>query len=137
MKIASVSENGTTLSQHFGRAPLFIVATAEKGKITAKETRVRATSNLCSCHHDSESGHNDSESGCHDSSHGQDTESQAKHSSMADSLAGCQVLISGGMGYGAYQSLTERGIETFVTDVENIDEAVKLYLEGKLVNLME
>ena len=28
-------------------------------------------------------------------------------------------------------------IESVVTDVENIDEAVKLYLEGKLTNLMD
>jgi predicted Fe-Mo cluster-binding NifX family protein len=130
MKIATVSEDGTTLSQHFGRAPMFIVATAEKGKVTAKEKRMRASDNICGCHHDSESG-------CHDQSHGQDPQSEAKHESMADSLADCQVLISGGMGYGAYQSLVGRGIETYVTDVENIDEAIKLYLEGNLVNLME
>jgi len=130
MKIAAVTENGNTLSQHFGRAPMFVVAKVENGKIASKEKRIRASDNICACHHDSESG-------CHDESHGQDPQSQAKHESMADSLADCQVLIAGGMGYGAYQSLTDRGIETFVTDVDNIDEAFKLYLEGKLVNLME
>ena len=29
------------------------------------------------------------------------------------------------------------GIETIATDVENIDEAVELYLAGKLDNLMD
>ena len=28
-------------------------------------------------------------------------------------------------------------IEPVITDVENIDEAVKLYLEGKLTNVMD
>jgi len=41
------------------------------------------------------------------------------------------------MGWGAYDSLKSRGIETVVTDVENIEEAIKLYLDGKLPNLME
>jgi len=41
------------------------------------------------------------------------------------------------MGWGAYDSLKNAGIEVFVTDVEDIDEAVKLYLLGKLQNLME
>jgi predicted Fe-Mo cluster-binding NifX family protein len=41
------------------------------------------------------------------------------------------------MGWGAYESLKSRGIETIVTDVENIEEAVRLYVERKLPNLME
>jgi predicted Fe-Mo cluster-binding NifX family protein len=56
---------------------------------------------------------------------------------MAQSIDDCQVLIAGGMGWGAYESLKSRGIETIVTDVENIDEAVRLYVEGDLPNLME
>jgi predicted Fe-Mo cluster-binding NifX family protein len=129
IKVAVVSENGTTLSQHFGRAPFYMVHTVENGKITGKEKRSRSADNICACHHD-ESG------GCH-SNHGMDAESQNKHTSMADSLSDCQVLIAGGMGYGAYQALRSRNIDTLVTDVESIDEAVKLYLKGKLVNLME
>jgi predicted Fe-Mo cluster-binding NifX family protein len=56
---------------------------------------------------------------------------------MVETIADCQVLIAGGMGWGAYESLKSRGIEPVVTDVENIEEAVRLYLEGKLPNLME
>jgi len=47
------------------------------------------------------------------------------------------VLIAGGMGWGAQESLKNRGINTIVTDVESIDEAVKLYLAGKLPNIVE
>jgi predicted Fe-Mo cluster-binding NifX family protein len=56
---------------------------------------------------------------------------------MMSNIADCQVLLAGGMGWGAYESLKSRGIETIVTDVESIDEAVTLYLAGKLPNLME
>jgi predicted Fe-Mo cluster-binding NifX family protein len=41
------------------------------------------------------------------------------------------------MGQGAYESMKSYNIEPVVTDVKNIDEAVRLYLAGKLPNLME
>jgi predicted Fe-Mo cluster-binding NifX family protein len=74
---------------------------------------------------------------CHDGKHGMDAASQAKHAGMLANILDSQVLIAGGMGYGAYESLKSSGIEPIITDVESIDEAVKLYLEGKLVDLTE
>jgi predicted Fe-Mo cluster-binding NifX family protein len=56
---------------------------------------------------------------------------------MAQTIEDCQALFAGGMGWGAYDSLKSRGIETVVTDVDTIDEAVNLYVQGKLPNLME
>jgi len=41
------------------------------------------------------------------------------------------------MGWGAYESLKTQNIEPIVTDVKDIEEAVKLYLEGKLPNLIK
>ena len=32
MKIAAITEDGTTISQHFGRAPLYLVVTVEDAK---------------------------------------------------------------------------------------------------------
>jgi len=37
MKIAAVTEDGTTISQHFGRAPYYLVVTVEDGQIVNKE----------------------------------------------------------------------------------------------------
>ena len=45
--------------------------------------------------------------------------------------------IAAGMGWGAYESLKSQNIQGIVTNVGTIDEAVKLYLEDKLPNLME
>jgi predicted Fe-Mo cluster-binding NifX family protein len=56
---------------------------------------------------------------------------------MADTIADCQLLLAGGMGWGAYESLKSYNIQPIVTDVENIDEAVQLHLAVKLPNLME
>jgi predicted Fe-Mo cluster-binding NifX family protein len=129
MKIAVVSEDGVNISQHFGRAPLYVVVTTEDGKITAKETRNKA-------------GHNSFAGGQHHETapgerHGYDTGAQSRHAAMAQRIDDCQVLIAGGMGWGAYENFKSQGIETVVTDVMDIDEAVNLYLQGKLPNLME
>jgi len=128
MKIAAITEDGTTISQHFGRAPLYLVVTVEDGKIVNKETRVKTG------HHTFAARHSESAPG---ERHGYDAGAQTKHSSMAETIADCQILIAGGMGWGAYESLKSRNIGPVVTDVENIDEAVNLYLAGKLPNLME
>lgn len=130
MKIASVTENGNTISQHFGRAPLYVVVTAEDGKVLSKETRAKAG------HHDFHQAETKAdECGCGVHGHGEGVD--AKHRTMADSIADCSVVMAGGMGWGAYESMKSRGIEPIVTDVGNIDEAVSLYLKGELPNLME
>jgi predicted Fe-Mo cluster-binding NifX family protein len=129
MKIATISEDGATVSQHFGRALYYIVVTVEDGKVVSKEKRDKAG------HHTfAGSQHPETAPG---ERHGYSADAQTRHAAMAQSIDDCQVLIAGGMGWGAYESLKSRGIETVVTDVEDIDEAVKLFLQGKLINLME
>jgi len=128
MKIAAITDDGITVSQHFGRAPLYVAVTVEDGKVVGQETRPKAGHHTFAAHHQASD---------HAGKHGYDAGSQVRHASMAETIADCQVLIAGGMGWGAYESLKSRNIEPIVTDVETIDEAVKLYLEGKLVNLME
>ena len=128
MKIAAVSEDGINISQHFGRAPLYVVTTVEENKVIDRETRPKA-------------GHHTFAATKHPEApgepHGYDAGSQAKHRSMAETVADCQVLLAGGMGWGAYESMKSYNIEPIVTDVANIDEAVQLYLTGRLPNLME
>ena len=42
MKIAAVTEDEVNISQHFGRAPYYLVYTVEEGDITDKEIRDRS-----------------------------------------------------------------------------------------------
>lgn len=129
MKIAVVTEDGITISQHFGRAPYYLVVTVENGKVTNKERRDKAG------HHTFAGQHGEHhETG---GRHGFDVDAQARHAGMMSNITDSQVLIAGGMGMGACESLKGRGIETVITDVSGIDDAVKLYLEGKLPNLKE
>lgn len=134
MKIATVSDNGVTISQHFGKAPLYVVCTVENGKIIAKEQRVRGVANTCACNHGTTEGEDCHQGGQHRHNN---PASQNKHTSMADAIADCNVIIARGMGYGAYASLKSRNLDAVITDVADIDQAVKMYLDGKLINYME
>jgi predicted Fe-Mo cluster-binding NifX family protein len=125
MKIAVITDDGKTISQHFGMAPLYVVLTIEDGKITNRETRSKMG------HQHFAPGENHE----HGPAHGFDADSQDKHATMALPISDCKVLIAGGMGMGAFQSLKSYNIEAVITDAKNIDEAVKLYAEGKLPNL--
>jgi len=129
MKIAFISEDGVTISQHFGQAPYYLVLTVEDGKVISKEKRDKMSHrNFASKQH--------TEAECCER-HGYGANAQTKHADMMSNIADCQVLIAGRMGWGAYEELKSRAIETIITDVKNIDEAVRLYLKGELPNLME
>lgn len=118
MKIAVVTEDEVTISQHFGRAPLYVVFTVERNAIVGKETRAKASHQHGGPTHGQPPGF--------------DTAAETTHATMTGSITDCQAVIAGGMGWGAFQSLKGLHIEPVLTDVENIEEAVKLYLQGKL-----
>jgi len=129
MKIAAVSDDGVSVSQHFGRAQYYVVVTTEDGQITASEMRPKAG------HHTfAAQGHAPLAPG---ERHGYDPGSQEKHRAMAETIADCEVLIAGGMGWGAYESLRAGGIRTIITDLSDIREAVFRLLAGDLPDLME
>jgi len=129
MKIAAISDDGVHISQHFGRAPYYVVVTVEGGEIVASETRPKAGHQTFAAQ-----GHPRLAPG---ERHGYDPGSQAKHQSMAETIVDCEVLIAGGMGWGAYESLKGYGIRPIVTDVGDIREAVLRYIDGNLPDLME
>ena len=129
MKIAAITDDGTTISQHFGRAPLYVVVTVEDGRITNRESRPKAGHHTFAAHQHPETTPGER--------HGYDAGAQSRHASMAETISDCQALITGGMGWGAYESMRSYNIETIVTDIENIDKAIGLYITGSLPNLME
>jgi predicted Fe-Mo cluster-binding NifX family protein len=127
MKIAVVTEDGVTISQHFGRAPYYVVLTIVDGRIVGREQREKAA------HGHGAGGHVHVEG----QAHGFDAASQDVHVRMAAPIADCQVLLARGMGTGAYQSLKQAGIEPMLTDLTAIDAAVAAYLAGALTNHIE
>jgi predicted DNA-binding protein (UPF0251 family)/predicted Fe-Mo cluster-binding NifX family protein len=129
MKIAVITDDGINISQHFGRASMYAVYTIEDGKKVSKENRPKMGHQHFAGDHHAEHGHGQE--------HGHDPESQSKHATMAQPISDCQVLIAGGMGMGAYQSLKGYSIEPLITDVKTVEEAVNLYIQDKLPNLKE
>lgn len=132
MKIAAVSEDGVTISQHFGRAPYYVVVTVKDNKIVSHETRDKMGHTHFAGEPHAEEGHQGDPRG-----HGFDTASQSRHARMVAAITDCEVLLARGMGAGAYYSLEEAGIRPVVSDVANIDEAVQAYLDGRLVDHRE
>lgn len=123
MKIACITDDGQTISQHFGRAPYYVILTIENGEIIAKERRDK----LGHQHFAGGEGHAD-----HGPHHGTDSASHNRHAGMAQAIADCQVLLCRGMGYGAYQSMQQLGITPLIVDEADIETAVQAYIEGRL-----
>ena len=132
MKIAAVSEDGVTISQHFGRAPFYVVVTVEEGQIVGREIQDKMGHLQFAGEPHVEEAH-----GADPRGHGFDPAAQSRHARMAAAIADCQVLLARGMGAGAYESMAQAGIRPVVTDIPTIDEAVRAYLEGRLVDHRE
>lgn len=130
MKIALITDDGRSISQHFGRANYYAVLTVENGQIVAREMRDK----LSHTHFANEAHtHVEGES----TRHGFDPASQSRHGRMAEAIVDCEALICRGMGAGAYESMKERGIRPVVTDMPGIDEAALAYADGRLVDHVE
>lgn len=133
MKIASITDDGKTISQHFGRAPYYLVMTLEEGKEVAREMRSKLGHNQFSA----ESGHKEHSHEHSTEQHGNHADGHSKHVRMAEAIADCEVLLCGGMGWGAYQSMQALNIRPLVTEIMDIDQAVQAYLNGKIVDRID
>jgi transcriptional regulator with XRE-family HTH domain/predicted Fe-Mo cluster-binding NifX family protein len=129
MKIAIITDDGKSISQHFGRAPYYLVLTIEEGKVVHQEMRDKMGHNQFSAaHHQAEPD---------GAGHGLDSASHNKHVSMAETIADCKALLCGGMGMGAYESMRRLNIQPVVTNLRDIDAAVQAFIEGKLIDHTE
>ena len=129
MKIAAITDDGKTISQHFGRASHYLVVTVENGQIVNRELREK----LGHTHFVNEP-HAEEQPG---QPHGMDAVSHNKHVQMAEAIADCEALLCRGMGMGAYESMKALGIRPVVTDITAIDEAVMAYVGGSIVDQVE
>lgn len=129
MKVAIITDDGQTISQHFGRAPYYLVVTVEEGVVVQREMRNKLGHN----HFSSQ----DQDVHAHNERHGFDPGSHDKHKSMAETIADCEAIICGGMGAGAYESMRQLNIRPVVTDLWKIDDALQAYLSGSLQDRTE
>jgi predicted Fe-Mo cluster-binding NifX family protein len=111
MKIAFPSDDGETISPHFGRAQTYVVV--DEAEIAERETRDKA-------HHGS--GHQPIES------------HRSLHEAMFAPLADCQILVTRGMGQPAYEEAVALGLEVILTSEETIEGAMDTYRQGALTS---
>ena len=133
MKIAAVTDDGKTISAHFGRATKYAVIIIENGRIVASENRAKV-------------GHRDFQgeaTHAHDHHHhgehgrGQGQHSAEKHRQMFAALNDCEIVLARGMGQGAYDGLQQLGIRPVLTDISDIETAVLAVVDGSIVNQLE
>jgi predicted Fe-Mo cluster-binding NifX family protein len=124
MKIAFVSDNGKNVSQHFGRARYYVVVTVEDGKAVSNEVRDK----LGHMHFADDPQHEEQ----HGSPHGYGLEAQQRHGLMIEAINDCEVLVAGGMGAGARESIRAHGIRPILTNITSIEDAVNAYVGGRL-----
>lgn len=129
MKIAAITDDGKTISQHFGRAQYYQVVTVENGQIVAQELRDK----LGHVHFQNEPHETDQPG----QPHGFGPEAHDRHLRMAEAIADCEAILCRGMGAGAYNSMQQRGIRPVVTDIANIEEAVLAYAGGQIIDHTE
>lgn len=137
MKIAAVTDDGKTISQHFGRASQYAVYTVEDGKITARELRDKlghrqfAQEEAAGHNHDHDHDHG------HGEGHGFGQHAEDKHRRMFETIQDCDVLLARGMGRGAYIGLQQTGVKPVVTDIAEIEAAAQAVIDGSIVDFTD
>lgn len=132
LKIAVVTDDGETIHRHFGRARSYVIVTVQNGQITHREQVDKAA-------HHNQGHHGGGNVHLHDDDHDHHHGEQAaqRHADMFAPLQGCNVLLSRGMGRGAFSGLNNINVEPIITDIPTIDAAVQAYLDGSIVNHTE
>jgi predicted Fe-Mo cluster-binding NifX family protein len=129
VKVAVITDDGRTISQHFGRAPFFLVATVEDGRVLSTEMRQKAGHHTFAQTNEPHHG----QAG----QHGFDPASQGRHVAMLAAIQDCQVVLAGGMGQGMLVQLQAAGIRPVLTEIQDIHEALRALIDGSLVDRSE
>jgi predicted Fe-Mo cluster-binding NifX family protein len=128
MKIAIVTEDGRTVSQHFGRAPYYAILTVEGDVIVERELRPKTGPHQTGGVREEHAG---------SGPHGTGPEAQSRHDQMAQAIGDCSALIAGGMGQGAYDRFAALGLRPVVTEIAGVEAAALAYARGELVSRVE
>lgn len=129
MKIAAITDDGKTISLHFGRAQHYLVCTVEDGEIVERELRDKFGH-----HHFANQPHDDPPD---PRGRGFGKGAAQRHASMIEAITDCEALLVRGMGRGAYLAVEQANIKPVVTDIAQIEDAVQAYVEGDIVDHTE
>jgi predicted Fe-Mo cluster-binding NifX family protein len=117
VKIAVASEDGISISHHFGRSRCFLVFEVEDKKVVGRSVR----DNTFTAHAKGEC----QEGAEHNHHHG--------HGAIVEALKDCQAVLCYGMGWRAAEELKQNGIQAFLVPSEmSPEDAVNKHLAGDL-----
>ena len=122
--IAIATDDGETVSSHFGRARFYEVLNFSDGKVTKRERREKAG------HHSfgpGESDHTHHNDGQHNHE-----EHEQRHQTMVSPVLDCQAVIVRGMGQGAVEHLRRANLLPILTGLHTIDEVIEAVAAGSL-----
>ena len=122
MKVAVVSDDGKTVSAHFGMARFYLVYQIEGGQIKGKEVREKAAHGPGEGHH----GPGAPEAG-----------ERVTHQMMLSNVEDCEAVVARGMGAPMYLFLKNSGKKIYITMRELADEAVGDVVGGTVDNRTE
>lgn len=138
MKIAAVTDDGKTISAHFGRATKYVVYSIEDEQIVTQELRDKLGHRDFSkgehhSHHDDNHDHDHN----HANGHGHGKHSAEKHRRMFEAITDCDIVLARGMGQGAYAGLKQAGIKPILTDIKDVETAVTAVIEDNIIDHIE
>jgi predicted Fe-Mo cluster-binding NifX family protein len=122
MKIAIPSDEGTVISQHFGRTLGFTVVEITHGQIISQEYRLNNFTGHATGQHQ-EYKHNGADQGDH---------AQHSHNRILNALNDCEVVIAGGMGRRLVDDLVTAGKKIYITSETEVTKAVELFIANEL-----
>ena len=137
MKIAAVTDDGQTISAHFGRATKYAVYTVEDGQIVTQALRDKLGHRDFASEEQHEHSHDHDHDHNHENGHGHGKHSAEKHQQMFAAITDCDVLLARGMGQGAYKGLEQANIRPVLTDIADVETAVIAVIDGKIINHTE
>jgi len=116
MRIAIPTNDGTSISEHFGRSATFLIFEIENGQIRAREMKRNGA------HH--------AQGAC---DHHSTASKPHSHAGILTAIKGCEIVICAGMGSRAAAALKAGGVtQIVVTKAGPAEETVSAYLTGKL-----
>ena len=120
MKIAVASNDGTSISHHFGQSKCFVVFDIADGKIAGRQVRDNTYTAFA-------------KGNCAGGEAHQHRDAPHSHADIVEALRDCQIVLCYGMGWRAAEELAQSGIQPLVfSGVMSPDEAVGAYLAGTL-----
>ena len=106
--IAVATSDGVALCDHLAKSAAFVIFEVEGGRMVSRAVRNR------------------------------EQEQCGNHKSFVEMLAGCDAVICGGIGQGAFDALAAHGIKAVVTaGGHSIDDAAAQYLAGTIATTGE